>query len=171
VETTLLRKVGLFDEFFQDEGLEDLELGFRLYKAGFTFSTHPYIRGLVLANNQNYIHKIRSTDRAWFSRKHSSIPVELCCLPTQHYVISIYKHFLKGIQDIQLDYEDLEGLIPEVTFGRRLIVGCTSKKLANRLIGSDIYGLDPDVLQLSSQHNVFERIGFFSTSGTLNMIL
>lgn len=144
VETGLLRQVGGFEESFHGWGHEDVELGYRLWKAGVHFRADPALRALHLPHEQ--FHPVQMTNRKnhfHFVKLHQELPVELSYVNENFNYELLLGQFKVADDYLPLDYEDIEPLIPRAdAAARRLAVGYVSPQLAARLDITDVFVLN-----------------------------
>ncbi|MGQ8874169.1 glycosyltransferase [Paenibacillus sp. TSA_86.1] len=141
VETRLLRQVGGFDESFHGWGHEDLELGYRLWRAGFHFRADPSLRALHLPHEQfNPVEMTSRKNHLHFVKLHQELPVELSYVNENFIYEMLLAQFNVADQHLPQDYEDLDpaqlGLQEE---GRHLAVGYVTPAFADRLNITDVF--------------------------------
>ncbi|WP_145152750.1 glycosyltransferase [Paenibacillus xylanexedens] len=141
VETRVLREVGGFDESFHGWGHEDLELGYRLWKAGIHFRSDPALHALHLPHEQ--FHPVQMTSRKnhlHFVRLHQELPVELSYVNEALNLEMLLAQFNVADQYLPQDYEHIEpsDMDPNQE-GRRLAVGYMSSSFVDRLSITDVF--------------------------------
>ncbi|WNO11610.1 glycosyltransferase [Teredinibacter sp. KSP-S5-2] len=79
VTSELLNKSGIFEENFKSWGIEDIEFGYRLFKAGAQFKLQRSATGLHIphSRNQSINNKTNGINKIAFFEKHPSIETEL----------------------------------------------------------------------------------------------
>lgn len=140
-ETGLLREVGGFEESFHGWGHEDLELGYRLWKAGAHFRADPSVRALHLPHEQfNPVQMTNRKNHLHFVRLHQELPVELSYVNENFNYEMLLGQFKAADEYLPLDYANIEQLMPPSDEGdRRLAAGYVSPQLAARLSVTDVF--------------------------------
>lgn len=166
IEKKVIKEFGLFDESFKSNtNIEDIELGYRLTNKGINIEISNVIIGFFLTNDYNSKININNMiDRNYFYNKHPVIEIELFCIPTYHYFLSIYRHFLIEISKLNkmdIDYKDILNVIPNDS--KTLLVGCEILKINNQL-NCQTYSIKLEDIDLLVGNN---RIGFFSVENNM----
>lgn len=141
VETCVLREIGGFDESFHGWGHEDLELGYRLWKAGVHFRADPTLRALHLPHEQfNPVQMTSRKNHLHFVRLHQELPVELSYVNENFIYEMLLGQFEVADQYLPQDYEHIEqGILRSNEEGRRLAVGYVSPQFVTRLNITDVF--------------------------------
>ncbi|MGF6356248.1 glycosyltransferase involved in cell wall biosynthesis [Paenibacillus sp. 4624] len=141
VETFLLRQVGGFDESFHGWGHEDLELGYRLWKAGLHFRSDPSLRALHLPHEQfNPVQMTSRKNHLHFVKLHQELPVELSYVNENFIFEMLLGQLNVADQYLPQNYDDLDpNLLGSHEEGRRLAVGYITPAFASRLNITDVF--------------------------------
>jgi len=150
VETRTLRDVGGFDESFQGWGHEDLELGYRLWKAGVHFRADPSLRALHLPHEQfNPVQMTSRKNHLHFVRLHQELPVELSYVNETLNYEMLLAQFNVADQYLPQDYEYIEPSdIDSNQEGRRLAVGYMSSPFIDRFSITDVFACNQQNAEL-----------------------
>ncbi|WP_342554266.1 glycosyltransferase [Paenibacillus sp. FSL R7-0652] len=141
VETRLLRQVGGFDESFHGWGHEDLELGYRLWKAGLHFRADPSLRALHLPHEQfNPVEMTSRKNHLHFVKLHQELPVELSYVNKNFIFEMLLGQFNAADRYLTQNYDDLDPALFELhEGGRRLAVGYLTPEFVSRLNITDVF--------------------------------
>ncbi|MGC5776386.1 glycosyltransferase [Paenibacillus pabuli] len=154
VETDLLRKLGGFDESFHGWGHEDVELGYRLWKAGAHFRADPSLRALHLPHEQfNPVQMTNHKNQLHFLKLHQELPIELSYVNENFNYEMLLGQFNIGDEYLPQDYEHIEQLIPGSNEAdKQLAVGYISPQLAARLNLTDVYACNQHYAEVIRKH-------------------
>lgn len=141
VETHLLRQVGGFDESFHGWGHEDLELGYRLWKAGLHFRADPSLRALHLPHEQfNPVQMTSRKNHLHFVKLHQELPVELSYVNQNFIYEMLLGQFNAADEYLPQDYDNLDqALLGSHNEGRRLAVGYMTPAFVSRFNITDAF--------------------------------
>ncbi|MEO3946128.1 glycosyltransferase [Gorillibacterium sp. CAU 1737] len=168
LETSLFEEVGLFDESFVGWGHEDLELGYRLWKAGIPFRSDSKVRALHLPHEQ-YTDKNRESyeNILRMYTLHQEFPVEvwytLWTVSMPYNSSDTIDHFVKVAPSVPRDYPNLEYVTDQLPQGKRLLIGGFSPELAARVKADEVFTIETErpsrLAEQLPSGKVFNRIG------------
>ena len=161
-----VHEAGGFDERFHVREVEDLELAYRLWSAGYQFRLHSKLRGLCIPMETDNTDSNASIADRRVLEKHAGIAVELRAIPTVHSPHSLYTHFMQSQSYLRPDYSGTERLISNALQQSTLIVGCQSASLANQYMARELFILDSTCFDRTKLKEttvrITEKIGFIT---------